>query len=413
MSDNFFKVLSIEENTELDRTEAKLRENIQDCIYPKKPEDKNLPLNKEIEKLNDFMSKFFDYSRDWLRGHYVIGKSDGSTAHAEELKVKGAKLLQSLQDELTQFVINYLKLERFIALVREQIKKREDKDRHSIDVEWTDSIAVFVERYRKTFAQIIDIIDDHKKAYDLLKERDDQDIGMERFESRVKDILGFKKAQPLIRALFSELRGCEFSKARQTLKQIEEQGGMFSQGKMKEAMNLGNDLIEFYDSKEAFLRNRENDRLFLRYKEIKLLYETQKMDLDKAYKYIRKYHMPYLRYKLESLIRVKKQVMLIGSYEQLLTLHRKLLKGLSSKLVKIEHERIFENEVVTPIDYLLKQQFSEGPKLIEKAEAIVREFLKALEESRFLDERDLSRHAIIMDADDNEGEPDPEKTAEA
>lgn len=396
-NDSFLKILSIEENTELDEAEAQLREHINECLYPTAPENKNLPLNHDIEKLEKYMNEFFDFSKIWLRGRYQGGESDGSTKAAAELKRKGFGVMDTLQTEMTKFVVNFLKLERFISSVREQLRRKEDTDQHSIDIDWSVSIAMFIERSRKTYEKIIYIISDHKKVYDLLKEREENNTGMEEFESRVRGLLGAKKATPIMRSLSSDLRACEFVKARKRLKEIEQAAPVFSQQKTRDTVALGENLIDFFDTNEAFLRDRVNDRLFLKYREIKLLYETQKYELEKAYKYIRKYHLPFLKYNLDSLLRIRKKIMIIGSHEQLLILHRKLMKGLASPLTKIQHERIFESEVINPINYLVDYKFAEGPRLLKKAEESVRIFHKALEEGRIIEQLDAEKPEELIE----------------
>ena len=77
---------------------------------------------------------------------------------------------------------------------------------------------------------------------------------------------------------------------------------------------------------------------------------------------------------LDGLNHLKEKLMVVGSLDSLMVLYRRLLAGLVQPLPEMRDVRLYESEVVEKAAYLIETQFSEIPKILERARETVQEF---------------------------------------
>lgn len=332
---------------------------------------------KDTEKwLHNVHRKFFEYSLQWMARYAKTQKKTASHPDAPHLKKEARDVLGDLQKGIIEFASCYMCLNRYMTIIRDEIKKEESRGYyHAIKgTKWTSDAGTLISRYKKRKCEIRMMAERFERVRDILKT-----VDMNSLRKNLITLFGAEKGETLQRHLISALRVGNFKKAAAVLTEIKDSKRRFGVDKktgelmVKQTLGQISLLIQVVSEHEQDLK-AEDGKLYLRVEELNVILNTNEKETAKMNEFLAKYHLPYMQYKLDQIQHLRDKLMVFGSLESLLTLHKKLISGIVSPLPDIKTLRQFENEALERVRYLLEGHFQDVQKIRGWADEAVAEF---------------------------------------
>lgn len=344
-------------------------------------------VQQEENYLRQVYPQFFDYAVLWAKDQLEKSRNEKSHADAANLKREARQVLSSLQGDITAFAICYMHINRFMTLVRDEIKREDMKGigfAASKNIKWTSDTGLMLGRNKKR-KQEIDLLDQKFTAAAALLSS--IAARQEAVESGIAGLFSKEDADKILRGIRAALRTGDFPRALRAVKEISKLPPKFTlDRKAAEAEQAAlekeaKEIVDFIAGHGETLSG-EDGKLFLSASEIKIILDSLSVESRKIRAFVVKYNLPYMEYKLDELGRLRDRLMVIGSPEGLMTLYRKLITGLASPLKTLEEVRAYEADVLGLIKHLQASQFRDIPKIYQAACQTVDEFRAARKEYR-------------------------------
>ncbi|MEC8664803.1 MAG: hypothetical protein VXY16_04970 [Pseudomonadota bacterium] len=271
-----------------------------------------------------------------------------------------------------------------MTLLRDEIRAEEVKLSTGSyrNIKWTADSGSMIARYRKEKQLLVARTDRMSEARKMLEKIEDYFTNIKK---ALVNLYGKEKAEPLMRKINSALRTMDERKLRKALREISDSKSRFgvdqktTQSNLQYVETTTNALFKLIMENVELLTGEEG-RVFLRPIETDMAYNSDIKDLQKIKGFLAKYHLPYMQYKLDSLSHLKEKLLVINSLESLMTLYKRLIMGIAVPLKDIKVIRMYENDVLNHVKYLLSGHFQELPKILQRAEETVQEFRITVDE---------------------------------
>jgi hypothetical protein len=375
----FWEELSLPQDTGIDALEQRFLEVVKEHIQSVAESYNEQQVAREEEWLRQFHKQFFEFVIHWVREENKANRLGKVKDHPDAVKLKIAAqgVIQGLQENMIQFASCYMQINRYVTLLRDEIKREEIKaGALATNVKWTSDIGIALARCKKQRQQIKA---DNKQMDEIQPLLEEIESHLSRLRRYMTALQGAEKSETFMRSLIATLRTMNFNRARTLLGEAVDSKKRFTMDQ-KEADDLqkniektGKKLLEIVSANMEKLKGPDN-KLFLRPMEMGLARNAQVVEMKKIRVFLSKYHLPYMQYKVDTLHHLKDKLLVVSSLESLMTLYKRLMVGLSQPMPDIKSVRIYENEVMERIKYLLDTQLQEAPKIRDRARETVEEF---------------------------------------
>ncbi len=352
-------LLGLEEDSEISHAASKFLEQVKEYMLSAQNKPSLKHSQAEERALVMLYKRFFDFSLEWSTKERRNHDGDPDHTEAQRLKKRGENLVNDLQDNIINFAMCYMRLNRSIGFIQDEIGrhgKNPDKN-----IQWTSDTGVLLQRYRKERQDLLELNAKLKVGIPIIEEAEKHLFTM---SALTRKTFGDQASETYMRAFRSALRGNDFTRAKKALKTITAIKKKFlidkktADSNIKDIIKAGHAYIDALEKNIKDLTTKEG-KLFLRKQEIDIAMAAQDKEIQKNTQYIIKYHKPYMEYKLKSILHLKEKLLVVGSLDSLTTLFLRLLRGMSAPLPDIKTVRTYEEEVIQYIDYLLSGQFKE------------------------------------------------------
>lgn len=334
----------------------------------------------EETTLRALHTEFFRFMMLWATAEMKKPQDHKDHPDAAKQKKRAKTLIESLQQNIIEFALCYMHINRFTTLLRDEIRRAEIKmgGPAPANVKWTADTGLVINRYRK---QKEILLHDLQRFADVRDELAAVDADLLAIRQLLIALFGSaEKAEPYMRRFVASLRTAEFKRARNAVREIAEAKKKFGldqktqdqQVAMLEAAAAR--IIDIIEKNQKKLASRDDGKLFLRPVEADLAYNANVRELQKIKGFLAKYHLPYMEYKMDTLFHLKEKLMVVGSLDSLMVLYRRLVAGVARPLPDIREVRLYESEVLDKTSYMLEGQFQEIPKILARAYETVQEF---------------------------------------
>ena len=382
--DSFLQDLELPVNAELDRVEAAFLEKLRERLRIVAQQYNETELQEEEEWLRSFLKQYFDFSLSWAATESSRYKNIKEFDSAPEIKQQAKGVVRELQDYISEFVSCYMHINRFMTLLRDEIREEEIKVARTSGqkIKWSADSGYVIARYRKDRQRLLARIDRILKARPTLESLESDFAVMRK---SVLNFFGKEKGEAKLRGFNSGIRTSNFSKARRALEGFKKAKKKFSmdqktaQQTMQTMHASGSKILETIEKEQKMLISEEN-RLFLKPVEIDFAYNADIRELHKIKEFLEKYHLPYMEYKLGQLDHLKDKLLVLNTLESLMTLYKRLIMGIALPLKDIKTVRLYESDVLNHTKYLLTGHFTELPKILQRANETVHEFRESRQE---------------------------------
>ena len=376
---NLFEVLGVTPSAGLDEVESKFIELVRTRIQAVAASFDESAVKAEEASLRALHEQFFKFSMVWAAAEMKKPREAADHADAAKLKKKARTMIESMQGHIIEFALCYMQINRFSTLLRDEIRAAEIRSGGTLarDVKWTSDAGAILARQKKQRRDMMLDLKRMASARDVLGKVEDNLIIMRRAATT---LFGTDKVETLMRKFISALRIADVKKAEAALKFIAEEKRKFStdakgQAELANALDAaGRAIIALVDANRDIIASTEEGKVLLRPVESDMAFNGHVRELRKIRAFLAKYHLPYMEYKLDGLNHLKEKLMVVGSLDSLMILYRRLLAGLVQPLPEMRDVRLYESEVVEKSSYLIETQFSEIPKILERARETVQEF---------------------------------------
>ena len=342
-------------------------------------------VRQEEDYLRALFPKFFEFTVYWIRDEIMRNKETRNHPEAVALKNEAKSVLRVLQDNIITFTIVSMTLNRFMVLVRDEIKK---SDTRSINytgkqkIKWTSDTGVMLSRNKKRKIEINALLAGYETAAHAVEATDKE---LKLFHEGLQGIFSREDADKILSSVRSSLRVANFTRARGALKEMKKISLRFTLDRKTAeesiaALAKAGERIIYRLEENAENLTSEDQKLFLGISELRLIQDSLKQEARKMRAYIVKYNLPYMEYKLDHLGMLRDKLLVVGSLDTLMTLYLRLVAGMARPMAKLEDVRLYEAEVLGPIKFMQSGQFEEIHKILEAAEKTVEEFRRVRQE---------------------------------
>lgn len=396
----FLVSLGFSEEADLDAVERRFLEIVKDQVQKVSLNYDEDEVKEEEAYLRDLHGRFFQYSVQWVLQE---GKGQApALPEAVKLRKQARAVLEDLQRHMTDFACCYMHINRFMTLLRDEIRQEETRLAGHVaqGVKWTSDAGSVIARYKQQKKILLETCQRMQKARVLLQELEPH---FYKIQQNISKLAGADKIETSQRPLIAALRMHDFKRARAALTAILETPKKFSvdqkaaEQMTEEILRAATHIIEVCEDNQTLLASEEG-RLYLKPLETDQAYNAQVRELRKIKTFLGKYYMPYMQFKLDMLMHLKDKLLVNGSIESLMTLYKRMITGMARPLPDIKAVRLYENEVIDRVQYLLGGQFQELPVILARAQETVQEFRTGAEEFRDIEDLDISEIAMSNEA---------------
>lgn len=398
----FVASLGFEQDADIDAVERRFLEIVKERLQKVSTSFDEEEVKREEIWLREIHAHYFRYAMQWVMDEARNNKTPTST-EAIKLKKQAREVMDDLQRHMIEFVCCYMHLNRFMVLLRDEIRGEEARlgaISTGRDTKWTSDAGTMIARYKTQKRILLDHMGRMKNARPILESLEGAFDG---FRHCIGHLYGGDKVDTLQRPVIAALRTKDFRRARKALTDIAEGKKKFSidqksvDDSTAQLLLIGKKIIDTCESSQDILVSDEN-RLYLKPGETDQAYNSQIRELRKIKGFLAKYYMPYMQYKLDMLMHLKDKLLVNGSVESQMTLYKRLLTGIARPLADIKELRRYESEVLERIKYLLGGQFQEVPVILNRARETVNEFRQGADD--FLDIEKLEINEIDLGDND-------------
>jgi hypothetical protein len=308
---------------------------------------------------------FYQYAMKWAGENRRKHASQPTAPEAVKFKKRAAEVMSDLQLRMKVFGLCSLRLQRAGVVLQNHIRKYLDDNPEITKAErikWTSDTGVLLGRYRKERSEIITQLGKLSEGLLVLNEAEKNLIA---FQSAAQKLFGADKAEEYIRSFRAALRVADFPKARKIIDSLHAAGSSV-QAPAKA-------YLDALEQSAACLTGAEG-KLFLNTNEVQLVVMTKEQDIKQKKAFIEKYRLSAMENKLAGLSHLKDKLQVIGSFDSLMTLFIKLMRGLALPLPDSKTVREFETNVLEKITYLLGSQFQEIDIIEKRNQELLSEF---------------------------------------
>ena len=116
---------------------------------------------------------FFEYARDWIRRETARFAGQKEYQGADRVKRDAEQVLDELESYITEFSSCYMHLNRFMTLLRDEIRAEEVKLSTGSyrNIKWTADSGIMIARYRKEKQLLVARTDRMSEARKMLVKR--------------------------------------------------------------------------------------------------------------------------------------------------------------------------------------------------------------------------------------------------
>jgi len=354
------QMLGLEPGTEISNAASIFLEQVKEYMQSAQANPSQSHARAEESVLTMLYKNFFGYAMEWAAQERKKTSGKANHENAAALKKKAAAALNDLQDNIIKYALAYMHLDRALGKVQNKIESY-DKKTEAKDIKWTSDTGTLLKRNRK---ERKDLRDSNTRLSKGTKILETAAKDRSAFEQGIIKIYGEKVAEALLRPFRSALRVGDFPKAKKVVSALEKVKKKSMLGKktdersVKSVQKSGHGFIGTIEKEQDLLRAGDG-KIFLKSSEVEIVVKAQKKEIEQKTKHIDKYHQPYLEGKLQSLRHLREKLLVVGSLESLTTLYIRLIRGMAQPLADIKAVRIYEEEVIGRVYYLLDGQFQE------------------------------------------------------
>ncbi|QQG36483.1 MAG: hypothetical protein HYS17_01440 [Micavibrio aeruginosavorus] len=389
----FLASLGFTEDADLDAVERRFLEVVKDQVQKVSFNYEEEDVRQEEAALRDLHGRFFQYTVQWILQE---GRAHTGTPvpEATKLRKQARAVLEDLQRHMTEFSCCYMHINRFMTLLRDEIRQEETRlaGHVATGVKWTSDAGPVIARYKQQKKTALETCQRMQQARAVLE---DLEPDFQKIHQGIIRMYGGDKVEALQRPLTAALRMREFKRARGAVATILETPRKFGVDQ-KTAEQVSDDvrqaasrLIDQCEKHQDLLASDEG-RLYLKPIETDQSYNAQVRELRKIKAFLGKYYMPYMQFKLDMLMHLKDKLLVNGSVESLMTLYKRMITGMARPMNDIKTLRLYEGEVLDRVQYLLGGQFQEVPVILARAEETVKEFRSGAEEFRDIENLEVA-----------------------
>lgn len=389
----FLASLGFTENADLDAVERRFLEVVKDQVQKVSLNYDEDEVRQEEAALREMHGRFFQYTVQWILQE---GKTHVGTPlpEAAKLRKQARAVLEELQRHMTEFACCYMHINRFMTLLRDEIRQEETRlaGHVATGVKWTSDAGPVIARYKQQKKVALETCQRMQAARSVLEAMEPD---FHKIQQCISRMCGADKVDAMQRPLIAALRMREFKRARGAVPTILESPKKFGVDQktadqmIDEIRQAANRLIDQCETHQDTLASDEG-RLYLRPIETDQFYNAQVRELRKIKAFLGKYYMPYMQFKLDMLMHLKDKLLVNGSIESLMTLYKRMITGMARPLNDIKTLRLYESEVLDRVQYLLGGQFQEVPVILARAEETVSEFRSGAEEFRDIESLEIA-----------------------
>lgn len=376
------KLLNLTPDTEISNAASKFLEQVKALMGQVQNNASEQTAGTEEEALSALYQGFFEYAMQWAGQERGKNINQQNHPDAAALKEAASEALNDLQDNIIAFALCYMRLGRSMGLINQKISEYEQKSGAAKNIEWTSDTGVVLGRYKKEKRMLQE---SNTKLIEGLKVVKEAEKHFTIMEKAAEKTFGKSSLDDVMRPLRSNLRSGAFDKARKSLSAIGRAKRKFALDKKAGEKNIqtiqdsGRAYIDILEEGQENLVSADQ-KMFLKSAEINIVIDVQEKEIEQKDKFIKKYHRPYMEYKLKSLQHLREKLLVVGSLESFMTLYIRLMRGLAEPLLDTKTVREYESEVIDHVNYLLGGQFQEVANIEKWNVETLKEFFENLSE---------------------------------
>ena len=357
--ETFLQNLGLPVNSDIDSVERAFVEALKERLQTVAENYDETELREEEQWLRSFLRQYFDFTMQWVAKQAERFQDVKEFDTAPKLKKQAKAVIADLQNYIAEFVSCYMHLNRFMTLLRDEIKNEEIRmvgGGGAQKTRWTADAGVLIARYRKEKKALVERTERMGEARKLLEQIEND---FDQLRAATINLFGKDKAEPYLRKFNAGLRMTDFHKAHKAIKDIEEAKKKFGMDQKTIKQNLdviiasGKKIIDTTEQSQKLLASIEENKIFLKPIETDLAYNADIRELQKIKAFLAKYHLPYMQYKLDTLGHLKDKLLVMNTLESLMTLYKRMIAGIAVPLQDIKTVRLYESEILNHVQYLL------------------------------------------------------------
>lgn len=279
--------------------------------------------------------------------------------------LKGRDLLRGFEKQLQRYAICYMHLSRALAQSRkevEQIARLYPREEHKQKLRITDVTGMLVARAFRQKKQMLE------RRERLIALRNVLENLQNRFALLREDLYGVLPGPNVERAYIAfraELRQGNFAGARAMVDQWTSMQHMLGGSRYKIVRNNAGTIVDLLEKNEGL---RVQNSYALEQSEIGLLFSFLDADENRVDTFLRKYMLPFLVFKLRTLLTMAYRLGRIGSLEGLFVLHARLVGGIANPMGDIAQVKRYEEDVAGRAAFLMKNGFPDLSHIFNESE---------------------------------------------
>lgn len=316
--------------------------------------------------------EFFAYAGAWAMIEKEKSSGGGDHPSALQFKNKAAEVLGDTEKNIIAYAHAYMRLQRSAGFIKKAIGEYEEKVGGGKNITWTSDTGILLGRYRK---EREGLKSSNEKLTQGLKLAAPLEKSLATLETETGKVFG-KEGEDCLRGMRSALRQAEFEKARKNFKNLLACKKKFGAKGEQDIKKAGAALIDGMEKNKEFLQGMDG-KMFMRADEIAVVIKAQEKEIEQKNAYLSKYHQPYMEYKLRGIGLLKDKLLVVGSLDSLTTLYIRLIRGMAQPIRDIKEVRLYEEEVLNHVLYLLSGQFKETANIEEWNAKTMQEFIEA------------------------------------
>lgn len=320
------------------------------------------------KELRTVFGEYYRQTGRWLF-EQEIAFADKETDPAWRYQaMKARDTLIPFQKQLQRYVLCYMHLNRALVRSREEIEniaKLYPLEETHARLKITDATGMLVAR---AFRQKKTMMDKRERLTALSNVLHQLEGAFSTLRADLYMILPAHAVERAYVAFRAALRQEKFADARRIADEWQDKRLILNPSGQKIVGMSADKIIALMTAHADGLRVQ--DGLMMEPSDIALLFSFLKADEARVDKFLRKYMLPYMTYKLKQLLAIAYRLGRIGSLEGLLVLHARLLGGLARPMDDIAYIKRYEEEVAGRAAFLVRSGFPDLAHIFNEAEIV-------------------------------------------
>lgn len=224
-TESFLQALELPVNSDIEPVERRFMEEVKQRIQAVAASFDEAEVAQEEAWLRSAFGDFYAFSLEWAQRELRSNEKGKDHHEAARLKKDAKTVIADLQRHIIEFAICYMHINRFMTLLRDEIKAEEMRGRRVGNVRWTADVGQAIAKYRGQKKKLTDWL----RHLDTIRPLVQQIEGaLSDIESGLKNLFGADTGAKLLRGFVAAYRSHDTTRAQRALSETKQQKKKFT-----------------------------------------------------------------------------------------------------------------------------------------------------------------------------------------